>query len=222
MLVGLLAPQTGPNLAFTTELLSAYVWTGYTLAIATALMNRSGWIGLFVLTPMIFTTGAWTMLIGARELDILEVPNPTGLPAAGIRNSLANIYWPEVSLNFSEASQLSPPNIDKPPFVMSYALPLIVLTYVTETRFRSWPKALTLAAMVGWLGLLSEEIALVVLALWVGTEALDLILRMESPLGSTRLMRLLRQPGLSTQHDKPAPHDLPSIGQRFANVVQID
>ena len=35
---------------------------------------------------------------------------------------------------------------------------------------------LTLADMVGFLGLLSEEIARVVLALWVGVEALDLIL----------------------------------------------
>lgn len=216
LLVGLLKPPTGPNLAFTTELLDAYVWTGYALALVTVLVNRSGWVGLFVLTPMILTAGAWTMLIETHDLDILEVPIPTGIPAAGIRDSMANIYWPEVSLNWLTESQMSPPNIWKSPFVMSYALALIVLIYATETRSRSWPKALTLAAMVGFLGLLSEEIALVVLALWVGVEAFDLIRRMESPPNPTRLMRLLRQVASRTQHNKPALQDLPSIGKRFS------
>jgi len=216
LLVGLLAPQAAPDLAFTTELLSAYVWTGFALALAIALLNRAGWPSLFILTPLIFTTGAWTMLIGADNLNILTVPISTGLPTAGVRDSIAHIYLPEVTLNWYEASQLSPPNISKPSFVMSYSLALIVLTYATEARFHTLPKALTLAAMVAWLGLLSEEIALVVLTLWAVTEAFDLILQIESPPNPTRLMLLLRKLQSRAQHTKAPLQDLPSIGQRFS------
>ena len=172
LLIGLLAPPVGPDLPFTTELLSAYLWTGFALVISAAILKHSGWIGLLTLSPLLFTTGAWT-LVGfiIRPPDILQIPAPTGLPAAGLRASLANLYWPEVSLQWQTVYDASPPNIWKPPFVMAYALTVIVLTWAASLRPRSWPAVLTLAALVGFLGLLSEEIALLTMALWGALEA---------------------------------------------------
>ena len=171
LLIGLLAPPLGPDLPFTTELLGAYVWTGFALIVATALLGRAGWVGLLALTPLLLTTGAWT-LVGfiIPPPDILQIPVPAGLPAAGLRASLASLYWPDVSLVWQTEFEASPPNIWKPPFVLAYALAFIVLTWAASKRRRSWPAALTVAALVGYLGLLGEEVALVVLALWGGLE----------------------------------------------------
>ena len=167
LLIGLLAPRGGPNFPFTTELVGAYVWTGFALVVATLLWRRGGWISLLVLTPLVLTPGAWT-LVGfiIPPPDILQLPFPTGLPTAGLRASLTDLYWPEVSLHWRTVYDASPPNIWKPPFVLAYALTVVVLTWAAGNRRRSWPATVTLAALVGFAGLLSEEIALLTLALW--------------------------------------------------------
>lgn len=176
LLVGLLAPFSGPNLAFTTELLNAYIWTSYALVIVTTLLNRTGWMSLIVLAPIMLTAGAWTMLIESPRFDILSIPVPTGIPHSGLRASLASIYWPDVTLDWQAASEVSPPNIWKPEFVMSYALAMIVLTHVTQPRHLAPSQAAVLAATIGFIGILSEDVALVVLALWIGLEGLRLLL----------------------------------------------
>ncbi len=172
LLIGLLAPPVGPNLPFTTELLGAYVWTGFALSVAMLLRRIGGWVSLPVLLPLLLTTGAWT-LVGSiiDPPDILQVLVPIGLPAAGLRATLADIYWPEVSLHWQTVYESSPPNIWKPPFVLAYGLALIVLSCAAKRRPWSWPSAVTLAALVGFTGLVSEEIALLTLALWGALEA---------------------------------------------------
>ncbi len=165
LLVGLLAPPFGPDLLFTTEVLGAYVWTSFALVVATLLHRCAGWISLLALAPLLLTDGAWT-LVGIPPPDILEVPVPTGLPAAGARSALGSLYWPDVSLQWHTEHDAAPPNIWKPPFVLAYALTIIVLTWSASKRPRSWPAMLTMAALVGFLGLLGEEVALVVVALW--------------------------------------------------------
>ena len=231
LLVGLLAQPSGPNLAFTTELLSAYVWTGFALVLVTALLSRAGWVSLPVLAPLLLTAGAWTLLIGTRAPDILSVPILTGVPAAGLRASLASLYWPEVSLNWREAFEASPPNIWKPSFVMAYALTVIVLTCVAESRRRSWPAALTLAALVGFLGLLSEEIALVVLALWGGMEFLDALPRRKFASSLTRPLLVALPRASMSGHSGSASQDhrvakppvtlsVGSVGQRAYSCIR--
>jgi hypothetical protein len=172
LLIGLLAPPVGPDLPFTTELLGAYVWTGFALAVAMLLRRIGGWISLAVLLPLLFTPGAWT-LVGfiIAPPDILQVPVPIGLPTAGLRASLADLYWPEVSLHWQTVYEASPPNIWKPPFVLAYGLAVVVLSCAASRRPWSWPSAVTLAALVGFTGLVSEEIALLTLALWGALEA---------------------------------------------------
>ena len=215
LLVGLLTPQNGPTLAFTIELLDAYIWTSYALVVVVTLMSRTGWISLLVLAPIIFTAGAWTMLIESRQLDILSIPIPTGIPAAGVRASLASIYWPEVSLDWQAASQLSPPNIWKPAFVMSYTLALVVLTYALASRHRSWLQTATVAATVGFIGLLSEDIALVVLFLWAGAEVFGFAMRSPSTSRETSFMRQLRRLVSRGNVSKDRPGSIPEVRRRL-------
>ena len=172
MLIGLLMPPDGPDLPFTIELVGAYAWTGLALVITTLMYRRGGWTSVVALAPLLLTPGAWT-LVGfvIPPPDILQIPVPTGLPAAGLGSSLANVYWPQVSLNWQTEFVASPPNVWKPPFVWAYALTVVVVTAVAGSRGQSWTAALTLAALVGFVGLLSEEVALVILACWIALEA---------------------------------------------------
>ena len=216
MLVGLLAPPTGPNLAFTTELLSAYIWTGFALVLATALLSRAGWFSLSLLAPLVLSAGAWTLLIGVPAPDILTLPVPTGVPFGELRASLASLYWPEVSLSWREASQASPPNIWKPTFVMAYSLATIVLSYAAGAKRRAWTTALAMAAFVGFLGLLSEEVALAVLMLWVGLEFLDSIPLQKLAASPMRLALASQRQASSSEHSHPESQDKHSSGSHIA------
>ena len=96
----------------------------------------------------------------------MQIPIPTGTPAAGLRASLTSIYWPEVSLPWMARIDASPPNIWKPLFVFAYAISVVVMERITRSHGHSWASALTLAAVVGFLGIVDEAVALVTLGLW--------------------------------------------------------
>ncbi len=172
LLIGLLAPPFGPDMGLVTELVGAYTWTALALVVATLLWRRGG-ISLLVLAPLLVTAGAWT-LIGHTPENILQMPIPTDVPAPGLRASLADIYWPAIrpdDLPLTNPVQTSPPNIWKPPFVMAYALTVVVLHWAATSRRRQWPAVLTLAALIGFMGVVEEAIALMTLALWSLLEA---------------------------------------------------
>ena len=97
LLVGLLTPPTGPDLAFTTEMLGAYAWTSLILLVAALLMRRGSWAGTLALTPLLLAPGAWTLVFGEQP-TLLQMPIPAGIPVAGIRAALADVYWPAVEL----------------------------------------------------------------------------------------------------------------------------
>ena len=171
LLVGLLSPSFGPDLSFTTEILGAYAWTSFALVVATTLYHRSGRVALVTLTPMLLSPGAWTLGgVGVPPKDILQTVVPVGLPDAGLRASLAGLYWPNANL------ETLPQNVDHPSFMLSYALAFTVLASAASSRERSWLAALVLAALIGFLGLLDEVTALIVLALWSSLEAIRVFL----------------------------------------------
>ena len=58
---------------------------------------------------------------------MVEAPVPAGIPAAGLRASLMDIYWPSVELPWDYAVYDALPNVWKPAFALSYALAFIVL-----------------------------------------------------------------------------------------------
>ena len=177
MLIGLLAPSVGPNLVFVTELIGAYVWTSFALVVATALLQRGGWRSAIILSPLLLTAGAWTLIGHLNEVpSLLQIPVPSDLQTVGLRGSLAGLYWPEVAVPWHSELDGSPANIWKPPFPLAYALAFIVLGHVAARQPRSRLAAPTLAALVGFLGIVAEELALLVTALWVGLEALRITL----------------------------------------------
>ena len=171
LLIGLLAPPFGPELPFMTELLGAYIWTSFAIVVATVLLRRGGWTGLLVLTPLLLTTGAWT-LVGfiLPTPDILQTPVPTGMPSVGFRTSLASLYWPEVSLQWQTEFEASAPNIWKPQFPLAYAVAFSILERTMAREHSGVARHVVLAILLGFLGLVDEAVALVVLVLWVLSE----------------------------------------------------
>ena len=170
LLAGLLAPPVGPDLAFVHELLSVYAWTSFALVVVTMLVPRGLW-GVVLLAPLLLTTGLWTWTsVGP---GILQGPVPAGLPEAGLRASLADIYWPSAGQPWV-AREATLPNIWKPSIPMAYALAFVVLERAAHGENRSWPGVLTLAGLVGWIGLLATTLAPLALALWAGLAAVGL------------------------------------------------
>ena len=153
------------------ELLGAYAWMSFVLVVGTALLRRGSWFSALVLTPLLLTTGAWTL---SSALDIMQIPVPAGLPAAGIRASLADIYWPSTSWPLA-TYKAALPDIWKPVFPLAYVLAVVVLGHTSRSEDRSWPAALTLAGLIGFLGLLSAALAPVVLTIWAGLEGWRLL-----------------------------------------------
>jgi hypothetical protein len=166
MLIGLLAPPFGPDLAFTTELFEAYAWTSLALLVGAVILSRSSWLGVVAACPVLLSFGLWTQLHNIAPPGIVLSPVPTGIPEAGLRASLTEIYWPAARFPWTSAVDASPPNIWKPHFVLAYALALVVLERVTAVRRVRMSARLTLALLVAFLGLVDEIVAPLVLGLW--------------------------------------------------------
>ena len=166
LLVGLLTPPTGPDLAFSTELLGAYAWTALVLLTAALLLQSGSWAVTLALLPLLLAHGAWSLVFGEQP-TLLQIPVPIGVPEAGFRAALGEIYWPAVELPWSSEQHAVPPNIWKPQFPLTYALAFISLERISAGVGRSWPASLTLAALIGFLGLVDETVAPVVLMLWI-------------------------------------------------------
>ncbi len=176
MLVGLLAPPVGPDLAFVTELLGAYVWMSLALTVVTLLLHRGSWVVMLALAPLLLTTGSSTLGNVGTTADILRIPLPTGVPAAPMPASLGEIYWPPSQFPWPNRHEVPPGNISWPSFPLAYALAFIVLERAAASSRRwSWRSALTLAVLLGFLGLVSEAVALVALALWAVLEAVPVL-----------------------------------------------
>ncbi len=174
LLVALLTPPTGPDLAFTTELLGAYAWTAWVLLTAALLLRRGSWAGTLTLMPILLAPGAWTLVFGEQP-SLLRIPIPVDVPVAGIRAALAELFWPAVELPWPTEQQGVPPNIWKPSFALSYGLAFVALERIVAGAHKSWPATLTLAALVGFLGLLDETIAPIVLVLWIAALAAEVL-----------------------------------------------
>ena len=170
LLSGLLAPPSGPNLAFVQELLGAYAWICLFLVVATALLRRVSGFAVLAAVPLLFATGMWTLVVEESPASVLDALVPTGIPAAGIRASLMDIYWPSVELPYASLSAL--PNIHKPTFILSYALAFVVLAHAVRAGRRSWLSVTTLAALIGFLGLTSTSLAPMLFVLWAGLEGI--------------------------------------------------
>ncbi len=166
LLIGMLSPPFGPDPAFTTELMGAFAWTGLVLVLGTSLLRGERWLAAVVLMPLLLTAGAWTLYSFDQPPNIVSVALPAGIPQAGIGNSLAEIYWPSVEFPWTSVVEASPANILNPSFTFAYALAFVALERIAESQTLAWPAAATVAVLIGFLGLVDETIALIVLGLW--------------------------------------------------------
>ena len=172
LLVGLLTPPIGPDLAFVQELLGAFAWTAFALVVATGLLARGSWqVALFV-APLLLTAGAWTWTdLGG---DILRLPAPAGAPAAGSWEALADVYWPPLGPSWpSEPAALH--DIWTPAFTLGYALTFVVLEHAARPERVTWPGVLTLGAIAGFLGILVTSLAPVVVVLWAALATVHVV-----------------------------------------------
>ena len=97
LLNGLLSPPFGPNLAFVEELLGAYAWISLVLVAVTALLRRASGFAVLIIVPLLLTAGGSTLVFD-EPASIVQAPVPTGIPSAGLRASLMEIWWPAVDL----------------------------------------------------------------------------------------------------------------------------
>ena len=174
LMVGLLAPPVGPDLAFVTELLGAYVWTSFVLIVIAALLRRAPPIAVLAVAPLLLANGLWTWTSPAGGA-ILHGPIPAGLPGTGLPESLRDIFWPAVELAPNVRLTDLLPDAGHPSFPLGYALTFVVLERAACCERRSWPAALTMAGLVGFIGLLATTLVPVALVLWAGSEAMRLV-----------------------------------------------
>ena len=148
MMIGLLAPPSGPDFAFVSEVLGAYCWTGLALVVVAMLRLRGGWLAVAAVAPILITAGAWSW-VGPRSLLTVLLPAPTALVPGGV-NALWDVYWPSPSLRAQSGAL---PDIWLPSFTLAYALSLVVLERAVCGYTGSWYSRLTIASLIGFLGL---------------------------------------------------------------------
>jgi len=168
LLIGLLTPPIGPDPAFVTELLGAYIWASYALIVVTFLVWRGSWVAAVTLGPLLLAAGTQTYLFTSP--GVVQVPVPAGLPAPGLRASLATVYVDGVT-----QIEAWPPNIWKPNFPLVYALALVVLERVMGRASDHWLLPVFLATLVGFLSLVDAVAAVAVLAVWSGLTVLKAV-----------------------------------------------
>ena len=172
LLVAILEPPFGPNLALTTEVLGAYAWSALALLTGALVLRKGGWTSVVVLVPLLLSAGLWTQL-DALSPSIVQIPILNGIPEAGLVTSLIDIYAPRLAWPWDwPEPHGSPPNIWFDRFTIAYGLAVVVLERLTsKRRSLSWAGNFTLAGLIGFAGLVDEAVALVVLGLWVLIEA---------------------------------------------------
>ena len=174
MLVALLTPPFGPDPAFTTEVIGGYVWMSLALITAATVLRSGSVLTALAICPLLLSFGLWTHVHYTAPPGILQMPVPAGLPETGLRTSLTGIYWSGAEYPWITAVEGSPANIWKPNFVLAYALAFVVLERASTRRARRWSAHAALALLVGFLGLVDEMVAPIVLVVWAALEAQQL------------------------------------------------
>ena len=197
LLAGLLAPPAGPDLAFVWELLGVYAWVSFALVVVTALRQRGSWPAALLLVPLLLSYGLHTFVWSdpSKVAGILRLPLPAGLPDIGLRASVADIYWPPVEPFGNRLGSL--PDVWKPAFPLGYAIVFVVLAHAAQSKGASWLSSLTLAGLVGFLGLVVTTLAPVAVVLWAGLDTLRLVRARWLGVGDAAALALRSGSGLS-------------------------
>ena len=163
MLTGLLVPPSGPDPAFVLEVLGAYSWICLVLVVVATVLRRASTLGTLIAAPLLIAAGS-----------LPKVVLPAGVPTAGLRASLTEVFWPSVQM-LGDSPNIEIQNIGRPSFIFSYALAFVVVAQAARGKRRSWPAVIALSVLIGFLGLTSTSLAPIVFALWAGLEAIHLL-----------------------------------------------
>ena len=80
--------------------------------VLTAMVLQSGsWVAAVSTCPLLLSFGLWTQVPYAAPPGIVEIPVPSGIPEAGLRASLLDIYWPSAPTSWTAAVEASPPEL---------------------------------------------------------------------------------------------------------------
>ncbi len=176
LLTGLLAPPAGPDLAFVWELVGVYAWVSFVLVVVTAMRQRGSWLITAMVAPLLLSNGLTTFVWGdtSKIAGILSFPVPVGFPTAGLRAALTDIYWGPTEPAGSRLGSL--PDVWSAQFTLGHALAIVILSHAAQSRRATWLRSLTLAGLVGFLGILVTTLTPMVVVAWSGLEALRLVL----------------------------------------------
>ena len=134
------------------------------LVVVTALLRRAPGFALLITAPM---------LLAAGSLPMIAIPAgiPFGRPTGFAYGYLLAPWRSSPPRRRTTSCQ----TVRNPAFTLSYALAFIVLARAARVGRGSWPKVITLAVLVGCLGLTSSTLTPIVFILWAGLEAIWLI-----------------------------------------------
>ena len=166
LIIGALEAGTGLGYVLVTELLGAFSVTALFLIVGSLVArNRSLW-SLILTVPLMLSAGAWTLVLIGDQPWALLAAAPAGLPQAGIRASLMDVYFPGAGVPWMAPVEASPPNIFNPAFSMSYALLLILVERLVAGGSRPVVGLVATSMLGAYLILLDEPIFAAFALIW--------------------------------------------------------
>ena len=166
LIIGGLEAGTGLGYVLVTELLGAFSVTALFLIVG-GLLNRNRSLSSSILTaPLMLSAGAWTLVLFGDQPWPVSVALPVGLPQAGIRASVLDVYFPGAGVPWMSPVEASPPNIFNPAFSMSYALLLALVERLVASGPRRVAGLITTSVLGAYLILLDEPIFAALALIW--------------------------------------------------------
>ena len=166
LVIGGLEAGTGLGYVLVTELLGAFSVTALFLIVG-GLLNRNRSLSSSILiAPLMLSAGAWTLVLVGNQPWPVSAALPVGLPEAGIRPSLLDVYFPGAGVPWMSPVEASPPNIFNPAFSMSYALLLVLVERLVAGSSRPVVGLTTTAVLGAYLILLDEPIFAAFTLIW--------------------------------------------------------
>ncbi len=166
LIIGALEAGTGLGYVLVTELLGAFSVTALFLIVGSLVArNRSLW-SLILTVPLMLSAGAWTLVLVGDQPWTLLAAVPGGLPQAGIRASLLDVYFPGAGVPWMAPVEASPPNIFNPAFSMSYALLLMLVERLVAGGARPVVGLVATSVLGAYLMLLDEPVFAAFALIW--------------------------------------------------------
>ena len=166
LIIGGLEAGTGLGYVLVTELLGAFSVTALFLIVGSLLSRNRSLSSSVLIAPLMLSAGAWTLVLVGDQPWPVSVAIPVGLPQAGIRASVLDVFFPGAGVPWMSPVEASPPNIFNPAFSMSYALLLVLVERLVASGSRPVVGLITTSVLGAYLILLDEPIFAAFAMIW--------------------------------------------------------